>query len=125
MLRVFDKEFVGRQAMRGLAEQSVKHGIESGIAQVFVVLALVTPSLFAFLASLTFHSPWAAAPGLWFFYQESLNIRYGALPVAVGLTALAIYGRETSARSAVVMAAMSVAGIILTRYAGQLLWQPA
>ena len=50
--------------MKALAEQSAKHSIESGIAQVFVVLGLVTPSLFAFLASLTFHSPWATAAGL-------------------------------------------------------------
>jgi hypothetical protein len=106
--------------MKALAEQSAKHGIQSGIAQVFVVLVLVMPSLFAFLASLTFHSPWATAPGLWFFYQVSLNIGYGAIPVAVGLTALAIYGRATPARSAVAMAAVSVAGIVLTWYAGRL-----
>jgi len=104
--------------MKALAEQSAKHGIESGIAQVFVVLVLVMPSLSAFLASLTFHSPWATAPGLWFFYQMSLNIGYGAIPV--GLTALAIYGRETPARSTVFMAAESVAGIVLTWYAGRL-----
>ena len=76
------------------------------------------PSLSAFLASLTFHSPWATAPGLWFFYQMSLNIGYGAIPV--GLTALAIYGRETPARSTVFMAAESVAGIVLAWYAGRL-----
>ncbi len=36
--------------MKALAEQSASHGIESGIAQVVVVFALVMPSLFAFLA---------------------------------------------------------------------------
>jgi hypothetical protein len=66
--------------MKALAEQSAKHGIESGIAQVFVVLVLVMPSLSAFLASLTFHSPSTTAPGLWFFCQMSLNIGYGAIP---------------------------------------------
>jgi hypothetical protein len=106
--------------MKVLAQQIEKHGIESGIAPVFVVLVLVTPSLFAFLASLTLHSPSAPAPGLWFFYQIALNIGYGAIPVAVGLTALAIYGRESSARSTVAMAAASVAGIVLTWYAGRL-----
>jgi hypothetical protein len=35
--------------MKVLAEQSAEHGVESGIAQVFVVLVLVMPSLFAFL----------------------------------------------------------------------------
>ena len=104
--------------MKALAEQSAKHGIESGIAQVFVVLVLVMLSLSAFLASLTFHSPWATALGLWFFCQMSLKIGYGAIPV--GLTALAIYGRETPARSTVFMAAESVAGIVLTWYAGRL-----
>ena len=34
--------------MKVLAVQNLKHGIESGIAQVLVVLVLVTPSLFAF-----------------------------------------------------------------------------
>ena len=106
--------------MKVLAEQSASRGIESGIAQVVVVFALVTPSLFAFLVSLTFHSRWATAPGLWFFYQMSLNTSCGAIPVAVALTALAIYGRETSARSTMVMAAMSVAGTVLTWYSGQL-----
>lgn len=106
--------------MKALAEQSAKHGIESGIAQVFVVLVLVMLSLSVFLASLTFHSPWATAPGLWFFCQMALNIGYGAIPVAVGLTALVIYGRETPARSTVFMAAESVAGIVLTWYAGRL-----
>jgi hypothetical protein len=106
--------------MKVLAEQSAKHGIESGIAQVFVVLVLVFPSLFAFLASLTFHSSWATAPGLWLFYQMSLKTSYGAIPVALGLTGLAIYGRETPARSTVAMAAVSVAGIVLTWYAGRL-----
>jgi hypothetical protein len=106
--------------MKVLAEQNVVHGIESGIAQVFAVLVLVTPSLFAFLASLTFHSPWAKLPGLWFCYQMSLNSAYGAIPVAVGLTGLAIYGRVTSARSVLVMAAVCVAGIVLTWYAGRL-----
>lgn len=106
--------------MKVLAEQSASHGIESGIAQVVVVFALATPSLFAFLVSLTFHSPWATARGLWFFYQMSLKISYGAIPVAVALTVLAIYGRETPARSTMVMAAVSVAGIVLTWYAGQL-----
>jgi hypothetical protein len=71
-------------------------------------------------ASLTFHSPWATGPGLWFCYQMSLNIGYGAIPVAVGLTELAIYGRVTSALSVVVMAAVCVSGIILTWYAGRL-----
>ena len=80
-----EKEFRKRRlAMKVLAVQNVKHGIESGMAQVLVVLVLVTPSLFAFLASLTFHSPWATGPGLWFCYQMSLNIGYGAIPVAVG-----------------------------------------
>jgi hypothetical protein len=106
--------------MKVLAVQNVKHGIESEIAQVLVVLVLVTPSLFAFLASLTFHSPWATGPGLWFCYQMSLNTGYAAIPVAVGLTGLAIYGRVTSARSMVVMAAVCVAGISLTWYAGRL-----
>lgn len=106
--------------MKVLAEQSARHSLESGIAQVFVVFVLVMPSLFAFLASLTFHSPWGTAPGLSFFYQMSLNTGYGAIPVAVGLTAMAIYDRETPARSAVAMAAMSVAGIVLTWYAGRL-----
>lgn len=106
--------------MKVLAQQIAKHGIESGITQVFVVLVLVIPSLFAFLVSLTLHGPWATAPGLWFFYQVFLNIGYGAIPVAVGLTALAIYGRETSARSTMAMAAVSVAGGALTWYAGRL-----
>jgi hypothetical protein len=77
--------------MKVLAEQNVEHGIESGIAQVFVVLVLVTPSLFAFLASFTFHSPLPTEPGLRFCDQMSLNIGYGAIPVAAGLTGLAIY----------------------------------
>jgi len=106
--------------MKVLAQQIPKHGIESAIAQVVVVLPLVIPSLFAFFASLMLHSPSATAPGLWFFYQISLKISYGAIPVAVGLTALGIYGRETSARSTVAMAAVCVAGIVLTWYAGQL-----
>lgn len=106
--------------MKVLAEQSAIHGAEFGIAQVFVVLLLVMPSLFAFLASLAFHGPSAPAPGLWFFYEVSLNFSYGAIPVAVGLTALAVYGRESSAWSTVVMAAVSVAGIVLTWYAGRL-----
>jgi hypothetical protein len=105
--------------MKVLAEQNEKHGIESGIAQVFVVLVLVMPSLFAFLASLTLDSSWATAPGLWLFYQMSLNIGYGAIPVAVGLTALAIYGRE-STRTMLAMAALSATGIVLTWYAGRL-----
>ena len=41
-----------------------------------------------------------------------------------GLTGLAIFGRVTSARSVVVMAAVCVAGIILTWYAGRLQWRP-
>lgn len=106
--------------MKVLAQQNAIHGIESGIAQVFVVLGLVTPSLFAFLVSLTLHSPSAPALGLWFFYQMSLNLGYGAIPVAVGLTAMAIYGHETSARSTAFMAAVCVAGIVLTWYAGRL-----
>ncbi len=106
--------------MKALAEQSARHGIESGMAEVFVVLVLVMPSLFAFLASLAFHSPWATAPGLWFFYQLSLNIGYGAIPVAVGLTAMTIYGRETPARFTGTMAAVSAVGIVLTWYAGRL-----
>ena len=110
--------------MKVLAQQNAIHGVESGIAQVFVVLGLVTPSLFAFLVSLTFHGPSAPAPGLWFFYKVSLNIGYGAIPVAVGLTALAIYGRETSAWSTVVMAAVCVAGIVLTWSAGRLVRMP-
>jgi hypothetical protein len=87
---------------------------------VFVVLVLVTPSLFAFLASTAFHTPGATAPGLWFFYEVSLNVGYGAIPVAAGLTALAVYGRETSVRSTLAMAAISEAGIILTWCAGRL-----
>ncbi len=83
--------------MKVFAPQAAKHDIEPGIAQVFVVLVLVMPSLFAFLASSAFHTPGAAAPGLWFFYEMSLNLGYGAIPVAVGLTAMAIYGRESSA----------------------------
>lgn len=104
--------------MKVLAQQIAKHGIESGVAEVFVVLVLLTPSLFAFLASLTVHSPPATAPGLWFFYQMSLNIGYGVIPVAVGLTALAIYGRETSARSVVIMAAVCFVGIVFDRVCG-------
>jgi hypothetical protein len=106
--------------MRVQAEQNEKHGIEPGIVQVFVVLVLVMPSLFAFLASLTFDSSWGRAPGLWLFYQMSLNIGYGAIPVAVGLTALSIYGGDSSARTMLAMAALSATGIVLTWYAGQL-----
>jgi hypothetical protein len=121
MLLVFGKGIPKAEiTMKVLAQQITKHGIEPAIAQAFVVLALVIPSLFAFLASLMLHSPSATAPGLWFFYQISLNVGYGAIPVAVGLTALAIYGRETSARSTVAMVAVCVAGIVLTWYAGQL-----
>jgi len=106
--------------MKVMAEQNAIRGAESGIAQVFVVLVLVMPSLFAFLTSLTFHGQGPALPGLWFFYEVSLNIGYGAIPVSVGLTVLAVYGRETSARSTVAMAAVTVVGIILTWYAGRL-----
>lgn len=105
--------------MRALAEQSAKRIAQPGIAQALVVLVLVMPSLFAFLASLGFDSSWATTPGLWFFYKVSLNIGYGAILVALGLTALAVYGRE-SARSTLVMAALNVAGIVLTWYAGRL-----
>lgn len=103
--------------MKVLAEQSAIHGTEAGIAQVFAVLVLVMPSLFAFLASLAFHGPWASAPGLWFFWEVSLNVGYGAIPIAVGLTTLAVYGRESSIRSLVAMAVVSTVGIALTWYA--------
>jgi len=106
--------------MKVRAQQIPRHGMEPAIAQIVVVLALMIPSLFAFLASLMLYGPSATAPGLWFFYQISLKISYGALPVAVGLTGLGIYGRETSARSTVVMAAVCFAGIVLTWYAGRL-----
>jgi hypothetical protein len=100
--------------MRVLVEQNEKHSVEFGIAQVFVVLALVLPSLFAFFASLTFGDLWATVPGVGSFSQICLKLGYGAIPVAVGLTALAIYDPKTSTRSAAAMAAVSVAGIILT-----------
>lgn len=45
---------------------------------------------------------------------KSLDIGHGAIPVAVGLKARSIYGRESSAWSTVVMAVASVAGIVLT-----------
>ena len=106
--------------MRVLANQSVKHGLEPGIAQVFVVLMVVMPSLFAFLMSKAFDSSWATMPGLWICCKISLNISYGAIPVALGLTALAVYGRESSTRSTLTMAAVSLAGIVFTWYAGQL-----
>ena len=48
----------------------------------------------------------------------SLKTSYGAIPVALGLTGLAIYGRETPARSTVAMAAVSVAGIVFDLVCG-------
>ena len=59
-----------------------------------------------------------------FCYQMSLNTGYAAIPVAVGLTGLAIYGRVTSARSVVVMAAVCVAGIRFDLVCGTALLAP-
>jgi hypothetical protein len=106
--------------LRVPANQNVEHGFEPGIAQVFLVLMLVMPSLLAFLVSKALDSSWATMPGLWICYKISLNIGYGAIPVALGLTALAVYGRESSPRSTLTMAAVSLAGIVFTWYAGQL-----
>ena len=106
--------------MKAFAALAAKHDIQPGVAQAFIVLVLVMPSLFAFLASSAFHSPGATAPGLWFFYEVSLKLGYGAIPVAVGLTALAGYDRQSSLRSTLAMAAISVGGILLTWYAGRL-----
>ena len=106
--------------MKAFAAQAARHNIHPGVAQVFIVLVLVMPSLFAFLASPAFRNSGATVPGLWFFYELSLNIGYGAIPVAVGLTALAVFDRESSVRSRLAMAAISLAGMILTWCAGQL-----
>jgi hypothetical protein len=105
--------------MKTLAAQNYRHSIETGIAQVLAVFVLVVPSGLAFLASLTFRDLWATVPGFGSLYQACLDVSYGVLPVAVGLAGLAIYDRETSARSAVAMTALSAAGIIFTWYAGR------
>jgi hypothetical protein len=84
--------------MRELVQQIATREEQSNIGGVFAVVALVTPSLFAFLASLALRSSWTVPPSLWLCYQILLTIGCGTEAVAIGLTVGAIYSRVGSTR---------------------------
>jgi hypothetical protein len=103
--------------MKVLAHSDTKHAEQAGLWEVLVIFALITPSCAAFFTSLALHNFWASASGLWLFYQVSLTISFGTVPMAIGLTALAIYGGEPSTQSRLVMGGISIVGALLTWYA--------
>ena len=103
--------------MKVLAHPNTKHGEQAGLGEVLATLTLIMPSVAAFVASLVLHDSWIDVPGLWFFYQASLTISCGTVPIALGLTALAIYGGEPSTESRLVMGGLSIVGALLTWYA--------
>jgi hypothetical protein len=105
--------------MKILAQQHTKPDEQVGLAEVLAILALITPSFGAFVATLALHNSWADVSGLWFFYQVSLAISCGTVPLALGLTGLAIYGGEPSIESRLVMGGLSIVGVLLTWYAKQ------
>jgi hypothetical protein len=105
--------------MKILAQQHTKPDEQVGLAEVLAIFALITPSFGAFVATLALHNSWADVSGLWFFYQVSLAISCGTVPLALGLTGLAIYGGEPSIESRLVMGGLSIVGVLLTWYAKQ------
>ena len=103
--------------MKVFAQQNTKLDEQTGLGEVLATLALITPSFGAFVATVALHNSWADASGLWLFYQISLAISCGTVPLALGLTALAIYGGEPSTESRLVMGGLSIVGVLLTWYA--------